>query len=161
MGARKSVSRIVLLTVVLTAAWYVLSGRLDLLYFGTGAVSALVIALIARPPVDPTVPRIGRLLLFLPWLFSQVVRSNLRIVRIVLSPRMPIQPMMIRRPPGVSGARALTLLGMSTTLTPGTLTVDVGEDAILVHALDRQSVADVKAGVMARRVARVFDRGDA
>jgi multicomponent Na+:H+ antiporter subunit E len=156
MSARRSVSRIVLLAVILIAGWYVLSGKLDLLYFGTGVVAAVVIALIARAPADTTPPRVGQLLLFLPWLAVQVLRSNLRVVRLVLTPTMPISPRMIRKPPGVRGGRALTLLGVSTTLTPGTLTVDISEDETLVHALDRHSAADVKAGVMTERVARVF-----
>jgi multicomponent Na+:H+ antiporter subunit E len=156
MSARKSVSGIVLLAVILIAGWYVLSGKFDLLHFGTGVLSAVVIALIARAPADPTPPRLAQLLMFLPWLAGQVIRSNLRVVRLVLSPGMPISPRMIRRPPGVRGGRSLTLLGLSTTLTPGTLTVDVSEEETLVHALDRSSARDVKAGIMAERVARVF-----
>jgi len=156
MGARKSVSGTVLLATVLIAGWYVLSGKFDVLHFGTGVVAAIVIALIARAPVDSTPPRIGQLLLFLPWLAWQILLSNLRVVRMVLSPSMPISPRMIRKAPGVGGPRALTVLGVSTTLTPGTLTVDVGEHEVQVHALDRASAADIKAGVMAARVARVF-----
>ncbi len=156
MIARRSVSGIVLLAVILIAGWYVLSGKFDLLHFGTGVVTAVVIALISRAPVDTTPPRVGALLVFLPWLAVQVILSNLRVVRLVLSPSMPISPRMIRKPPGVTGGRPLTLLGVSTTLTPGTLTVDISEDETLVHALDRRSAADIKAGIMAERVARVF-----
>lgn len=156
MIARRSVSGIVLLAVILIAGWYVLSGKFDLLHFGTGVVTAVVIALISRAPADTTPPRVGALLVFLPWLAVQVMLSNLRVVRLVLSPSMPISPRMIRKPPGIRGGRPLTLLGVSTTLTPGTLTVDISEDEMLVHALDRHSAADVKAGVMAERVARVF-----
>lgn len=157
MRARKPVSRIVLLAAVLAAGWYLLSGRSDPFYLSVGLVSAVVIALIARAPADPTPPRLGRLLGFLPWLAGQIVLSNLRVARLVLSPRMPIHPTMIRKAPGVSGGRALTLLGVGTTLTPGTLTVDVEEGETLVHALDARSAAEVRAGVMADRVARVFD----
>lgn len=160
MPARKSVTGVVLLAVILIAAWYVLSGKVDLLHFGTGVVSAVVIALIARAPADTTPARTGQLLLFLPWLLGQVILSNLRVVRLVLSPRMPIRPTMLRKPPRVRGGRALTLLGVSTTLTPGTLTIDVGDEEIQVHALDQQSVEDVRAGIMARRVARVFGQED-
>jgi multicomponent Na+:H+ antiporter subunit E len=160
MTARKSVTGVVLLAAILIAVWYVLSGRTDLLQLGTGVVSAIVIALIARAPADTTPARLGQLLLFLPWLAGQVILSNLRVVRLVLSPRMPIRPTMLRRPPRVRGGRALTLLGAGTTLTPGTLTIDVGEDEIQVHALDQRSVDDVRSGVMARRVARVFGQED-
>ena len=155
-GARKSVSGTVLIAVVLIAAWYVLSGKFDVLHFGTGVVAAVIIAVIARPPVDPTPVRFGQLLLFVPWLGWQILRSNLHVARLVLSPRMPISPRLIRQTPGVRGGRALTLMGLSITLTPGTLTVDVSEGETLVHALDRESAKDVKDDVMSARVARVF-----
>lgn len=156
MSARKSVSGTVLLATVLIAGWYVLSGKFDVLHFGTGVVAAVIIALIARPPVDTTPVRLGPLLGYVPWLAWQILRSNLHIARLVLTPRMPISPRLIRRPPGVRGGRALTLMGLSTTLTPGTLTVEVSEDETLVHALDRASGEGVKDGVIAARVATVF-----
>jgi hypothetical protein len=59
----------------------------------------------------------------------------------------------VAQAPGVIGARALTASGCSTTLTPGTLTIDVGEDEIFVHALDAVSAQDVREGVIARRLA--------
>lgn len=156
MTARKSVTGSVVFTLLLIAGWYVLSGKLDLLHFGTGVVSAVVIVVIARAPADATPPRLGVLLLFLPWLTWQVVVSNLRVARLVLDPRLPIRPVLIRRRPGVRGGRALTMLAFGTTLTPGTLTMDISEDEMLVHALDPHSAAGVKGGEMNDRVARVF-----
>lgn len=156
MTARKTVTGSVLLASLLIAAWYVLSGKFDLLHFGTGVVSAVVIVIIARPPADTTPPRPLELVRFLAWLTWQVFLSNLRVARLVLTPSLPIRPTMVRQSPRVHGGRALALLGISTTLTPGTLTVDITEDESLVHALDAKSAADTRADIMAGRVARVF-----
>ncbi|HUG27957.1 MAG TPA: Na+/H+ antiporter subunit E [Gemmatimonadales bacterium] len=156
MAARKTFSGSLLLTALLIAGWYVLSGKFDLLHFGTGVVSAVVIVIIARPPADATLPRPLGLVRFLGWLAGQVLLSNLRVARLVLSPSLPIRPTMVRQSPVVRGGRALALLGISTTLTPGTLTVDISEDESLVHALDAKSAADTRADIMAGRVARVF-----
>jgi multicomponent Na+:H+ antiporter subunit E len=142
--------------VILIAIWWVLSGRFDLLHFGTGVVAALLIAFNTRAVTDPSHWRLGRFLLYLPWIIGQIVLSNLRVARLVFSPRMPIQPQFILKPPEVVGARALTTLGLSTTLTPGTLTVDIDGEEMFVHALDAQSAQDVREGVIPRRVARVF-----
>lgn len=155
---RPSGWKVVVYATLLAATWYVLSGKLDLLHFGTGVVTALVIAARARGGGDGTTFRPLRLLLFVPWLTWQVVRSNLRVARVVLSRRMPITPTLVRRPPQVGGDRALALLGASVTLTPGTLTVDVEPDEMLVHALDRRSVDELNGGTMDRRIARVFAR---
>lgn len=138
-----------------------MSGTFDAWTMATGVAAAVVIAWIAAPSPDRTPLRLGRVLTFVPWLIGQIIVSNLRVVRVVLSPRMPIQPTMLRRPPGVTGARALTLVGVSTTLTPGTLTVEIGAGETLVHALDAQSAADVRDGVMAARVRAVAGQEDA
>jgi multicomponent Na+:H+ antiporter subunit E len=146
---------------LLLAVWYVLSGRFDVLHFGTGVVAAVVIAFTFRGVPDTTRVNAGRMLAFLPWLLLQIIISNLRVARSVLSPRMPIRPTFISHEPGVVGDRALTLLGASVTLTPGTLTVDIRPDEIFVHALDAQSAHDMREGVMAARVERIFEEPDA
>ena len=156
MIARSPGWKVVIYGTLLAATWYVLSGKFDLLHFGTGVVTAMVIAMRARSVADGTRFHPIRFLLFVPWLAGQVLLSNLRVARIVLSARVAITPTLVRKPPRVTGDRALAMLGTSTTLTPGTLTVDVAEDAMLVHALDRQSADDLRRGGMARRVARVF-----
>jgi len=148
--------RFVVVAVVLTAIWWVLSGRFDLLHFGTGVATAVILAANYRPAADGTRMRPVRFLLFVPWLFYQIVVSNLRVARMVLSIGMPIRPVFISQPPRVHGDRALSLLGAGTTLTPGTLTVDVGADEIFVHALDVPSARDTRENMVARQVARVF-----
>jgi multicomponent Na+:H+ antiporter subunit E len=153
----QSITRSVLLGVLLLALWWVLSGRFDLLHFGTGVVTAGVIAAGYTGVRDGTRLRPLRLLGFLPWLLLQIVISNLRVARLVLSRRMDILPTFISQPPGVTGARALTVLASSTTLTPGTLTVDVGRDEIFVHALDRKSARDTREQLIAGRLAGAFE----
>jgi multicomponent Na+:H+ antiporter subunit E len=157
MRLRHFGKRVVVTTLLLTAGWYVLSGRFDLLHFGTGVAVAIGIAANFPGWQDPTRFRPLAFLLYLPWLAVQVVKSNLRVARGVLSPRLDIAPTFISRRPDVVGERALTTLGASVTLTPGTLTVDVSEHEIFVHALDIRSARDVEEGVIARRVASVFE----
>jgi multicomponent Na+:H+ antiporter subunit E len=156
---RKSPGSVLLLTVILSGIWYLLSGKLDLLHFGTGVAAAFLISLTVLPTDDSTSFRFGRFLLYVPWLLGQIVISNLRVARLVLSRSAPIAPAFIAQRPGVTGPRALTALGCSITLTPGTLTIDVGEDEIFVHALDAASARDVRDNVMAHRVLEVFTAG--
>jgi len=147
---------ILAMAALLTGFWYLLSGMFDALHLGAGVATALVIAATYRPVEDNTVWKTGRFVLYIPWLVWQIVVSNLRVARIVLSPQMPIAPAFLRMTPNVQGPRALTLLGSSITLTPGTLTVDVDSQEIFVHALDAQSAQDVRDRTIERRVAEVF-----
>jgi multicomponent Na+:H+ antiporter subunit E len=156
MEQRRSAAKAFGLAVLLTAIWYLLSGKFDFLHFGTGVVVAILIAITYVPVVDTTRFRLLRFLGYVPWLIGQILLSNLRVARVVLTKRMPISPAFVSQRPDVAGPRALTLLGSSITLTPGTLTVDIGDGEVFVHALDSASAQDIRDAVIARRVARVF-----
>jgi multicomponent Na+:H+ antiporter subunit E len=142
--------------VTLTAVWYILSGKFDLLHFGTGVATALAVAAAFTGWSDGLRLRPLGFLAYIPWLVWQVFLSNLRVARCVLQPRMPIQPAFLTRRPQLRGDRALTTLASSVTLTPGTLTVDISADEIFVHALDAQSAADVRDAIADARIARAF-----
>jgi multicomponent Na+:H+ antiporter subunit E len=157
MQLRTIGKRVVPTALLLTAAWYILSGRFDLLHFGTGVVVAIWVAVLFPGWRDRTRFRLIPFLLYCPWFTLQVVKSNLRVARAVLNPRLDIAPTFISRRPDVEGERALTALGVSTTLTPGTLTVDVSEHEIFIHALDRHSAQDIEAGLIPKRVAGIFE----
>lgn len=157
MRVRQNTKKVVLTALLLTAVWAVLSGRFDVLHLGAGILVATAIALNFPGWKDRTRFRFGRFLLYIPWLAGQVIKSNLRVARSVLSPRLRIAPTFVSRRPDVAGDRALTMLGASTTLTPGTLTVDIDEHEMFVHALDSSSARDVEKGIIAGRVASVFE----
>jgi multicomponent Na+:H+ antiporter subunit E len=156
MKKKQRSGRVLVLTAFLSGIWYLLSGMFDPLHLGTGVVAAFVISLNLAPVADRTTFHPARFFLFVPWLIGQVVISNLRVARVVLSRRATISPGFVAQAPGVTGPRALTALGSSITLTPGTLTIDIDDDEIFVHALDTASAQDVRDGVMARRVREFF-----
>lgn len=126
----------------------------------TGLVSATVVAVVLggvafeRRPSTATVVSFLRAAVFLPTLLSAVVRANLALVAVVLDPELPIDPAVVRVPAPES-AFARALLANSITLTPGTLTLDVVDDELLVHTLTEASRVDLLEGSLVRAVARV------
>ena len=144
------------------AFWVLLSGHLEPLSLVLGAISSALVAAANRgeEALSPMLRAAPRFSLYLLWLLKEIVVANLQVARLVLHPRLPIDPVVVRydAPPG--GDLALTTLANSITLTPGTVTLDVDGRTLIVHALTRQSADGVLAGGMARRVARVFgERG--
>lgn len=126
----------------------------------TGAVSAVVVAWVLggvtfrRPPSRETVLSLVRAAAFLPLLLVAVVRANLSLAAVVLGPRLPIDPSLIRVP-RPEGAVGTALLANAITLTPGTLTVDVEDDYLLVHALTAESRAGLLGWPVVRAAAFV------
>jgi len=126
----------------------------------TGVLSAgLVTAVLSRTVFEdePSVRTLAsalRACLFLPYLLYAVVRANLAMAAVVLDPRLPIDPSVVRVP-APEGRIGRALLANSITLTPGTLTVDVVDDELVVHALTRRSRVDLVAGGLVRAVSLV------
>ena len=62
-----------------------------------------------------------------------LVRANFDLAARVLSPSLPIRPAMVEVRTSLKSPLGKMLLANTITLTPGTLTVDVIGDRLLVH----------------------------
>lgn len=87
--------------------------------------------------------KVAMLALYCFSLLWQIVLANLQLARIVLHPRLPIQPGIVRFNPGLKTDLSKTLLANSITLTPGTLTVDIHGEEFTVHVLTLASAQHV------------------
>lgn len=95
---------------------------------------------------------------YLPWLLGQVLAANVRVIRVVWSPRLPIRPRLVEVPCSLRTTTGIAVYANSITLTPGTVTVEVDEGRLLVHALTEQDAADLLSGDMQARVADLEER---
>jgi multicomponent Na+:H+ antiporter subunit E len=102
------------------------------------------------------VRRLPWLIVYAAWLLVEIVRANLHVARVVLDPRLPVDPVVVRVAMPVTDDLVVTTYANSITLTPGTVTLDVEEGELIVHALTPAMAAAVVSGDMARRIARVF-----
>ncbi len=93
-----------------------------------------------------------RALVYWPWLLWEIVKSNLQVARIILSPRLEISPELIKVPTSQGSDLGRVIYANSITLTPGTVSIYVWSEAIEVHALNRDFAAGVETGDMDRRV---------
>lgn len=143
----------------LFAVWLVWSGYFKPLLLILGVVScALVLLLIVRMHVGfpkerfwlRLLPRLPR---FWVWLFWEVVKSNLRLARVILSPQPPVDPQVVTIDAEPDNELGQAILGNCITLTPGTLTLDDHDGTLKVHCITQDDAADLQAGSMNRRVA--------
>jgi len=147
----------VLLFVVCFALWLVLSGHWDVMHLLFGVAASALVAWLNRDEeaVSGLVRALPRLAWYVPWLLVEIVRANLAVTRIVLDPRLPIDPVVVRFRLPVRSDLAVTTLANSITLTPGTITLDVDGGEMIVHALTPVSLADLEV-TFGGRVARMF-----
>jgi multicomponent Na+:H+ antiporter subunit E len=72
---------------------------------------------------------------FVLVLLKEIVVANIQVAKIVLNPKMPIQPTFFYYPVKLKKAMNKVIYANAITLTPGTLTIDVEEDGFIIHAL--------------------------
>jgi multicomponent Na+:H+ antiporter subunit E len=145
--------------VVCFAFWIVLSSHWDAPHLVAGGAAAVTVGLLHRR-ADPFT-RILRVspvftLVYLPWLMVEIVKSTLQVAAIVINPRLPIDPVVVRLRTSLSSDLAVTTLANSITLTPGTITLEAAAGELVVHALTERHGRDLLEGAMVARIARVF-----
>lgn len=128
------------LAVVLAVIWWVLSGYDKTLLLALGAASVVVTMILAirmRIIDRETVPffRLATLIPFYTWLGGEIAKSNVAVLKAALKPEIDVTPRLVRVPVEAQTDLSRCIFANSITLTPGTVTVEVEEDAFLVHAL--------------------------
>jgi multicomponent Na+:H+ antiporter subunit E len=93
-----------------------------------------------------------RVFIYWPWLIVEIVKSAWSVARIIIDPRLPISPTLLRARTSQKTAVGVVTYANSITLTPGTISVDVKQHEILVHALTREGADGLLMGEMDRRV---------
>lgn len=155
------------LFVLLLAFWLVLSDHLEPLFIGMGVASAAGVAWLLgdffhdlfparRPPLRRTPQRLWRFTTYVVWLLGRVLVSSVEVARVALHPRMPMDPGFVRFATALSSPMARATLANSITLVPGTMTVRMDGDELLVHALWPGAAEDLRTAAMQRRIAHVF-----
>ncbi|MCP5152391.1 MAG: Na+/H+ antiporter subunit E [Ectothiorhodospiraceae bacterium] len=146
------------LGLVLYVLWLLLSGIYEAWLMGLGALScAFTVWVAARMDVvdhegHPIHLRWGRLLVYLGWLGREIVVANIQVVRLILSRSMAITPTVAHVPASQRTDLGRVIYANSITLTPGTISIDVRDGDIEVHALTREGIEALLEGEMDRRV---------
>jgi len=148
------------LFITLYALWLLLSGYwTDPLLLSLGLASVALTVFVAwrmegldheGVPVNVTV----HALVYWPWLLWQIVLANLAVAKVILAPRRAT-PRLEWVPASQRTDVGRAIYANSITLTPGTISVQIDRDRILVHALESSGIDDLIEGAMDRRVAWV------
>lgn len=145
------------LFIALFLFWLLLSGFYTAFLISAGAGSALAVVWFARrmDVVDAEGHPIHlglRAVLYWAWLLREIFKSACAVSRIIVHPRLPISPTLVRFRPGQKSAVGLVIHANSITLTPGTITIEAGEEEFVVHSLTRAGADAVIDSEMDRRV---------
>jgi len=163
--------------VLLLGLWLLMSGHYDFFHIAMGVVSSVAVVLLhlrlrkyyffeeemaeaqARmKDIYPARIRLGRLLIYIPWLIWQIVIASLQVAAVVLNPKMPIDPALVRFKTKLPNTAAKVILGNSITLTPGTITIQIEGDEFLVHSIMDESASGIVDGSLPGQVAKLYEK---
>lgn len=145
--------------------WLLLSGYFTAFLLSAGAGCGLAVVWFSRRmdvvDAEGHPVQLGlRAWTYWPWLAVEIAKSALTVTRIILDPRLPISPTLVRFNPSQRSELGVVVHANSITLTPGTLTIEAGAYEILVHGLTREGAQGCVASEMDRRVT-AFEGGRA
>jgi len=130
--------------------------KLSELYMGLGV--SLIVSLLLFTSIKGKVDVLNPMrwlgtLIYIPVFTWELIKANFHIAYIVLHPKLPVKPSIVKVRTKLKGDLSRTLLANSITLTPGTLTVDTDGGDLYIHCV----TADHKNKEFASSIAKPFE----
>ncbi|MBS4031829.1 MAG: Na+/H+ antiporter subunit E [Clostridiales bacterium] len=139
-----------IITVILLGFWFLMSPTLSVVNIIIGTSCCLGITYFWSPdlfrpgsPMGFTPIQVIKLMGYLVHLGYNILIANFAVAKIVLSPKMPISPGFILLQTKLRKELSRVLYANSITLTPGTITIDLNGDRLLVHAITDEAAEGV------------------
>jgi len=151
--------------VLLFGFWLLLSGYFAPLLLGLGLASVVLTIILAKRmnvidhesyPIHLS----SQLPAFLVYIVREIVYANIDVIkRILKSSGQSISPQLIDIPVPQKTDLGRVIYASSITLTPGTVSVELTQDILTVHALTKAAADHLSAGSMAKAIPdQVVDR---
>ena len=147
-------------------AWIIFNGRitLEISLFGL-AVSGLMFGFICKfmdysvekeRALYKKVPLFGK---YVVLLIREIIKANLVVCRMILTRREVMEPVIVKVPTNLKTETAKVILANSITLTPGTITVSLTNQELLVHCLDKTLAEGMEDSVFVRMLEKIERKG--
>lgn len=160
MKKNNSFRYIVSLIVVLSLIWIGNSGFFNGLLLSLGAVSVLFVVFMSHRLgiVDEESQPLHisrRIIVYWLWLLKTLVKSNITVIKRIWKGPSSLNPVVARVPTSQKTEIGQAIYANSITLTPGTTTLDIEGDTLIVYALSDNAIRYLMTGDMDRRVSRL------
>jgi len=127
--------------------WLALTGISDIQEIIAGLIVAILVSLlsghflISSKKKNNIIIRFFYGILYIFKFLWEMIKANFHVAYIVIHPKLPVKPGIIKIHSDLQKDISLTMLANSITLTPGTLTVDIDEQHknLYVHWIDIKS----------------------
>lgn len=149
--------------VLLALFWLLLSGIYQPLIIAFGVVSVLLVIYVLKR-MDETdteqkpVASGARISRYFIWLIGQIIKSSIHVTKLVWGNPKNLSPSLAKVSVAQVPDKVRVLYANSITLTPGTLSVDLENDEITVHALQKVSILELTEGEMEHKITSIWGK---
>lgn len=144
--------------------WLILSGDMNIFALMLGlAASILIVSLNRNLIFDDSSKRklsltqAWRLLVFIAVLIREIWIANIDVAKLVLSRELKIEPSFFVLKHRIHSNTLKVLYANAITMTPGTLTVDVGDETFLIHALTKKAALGLEGSAIEKAIEAMED----
>lgn len=130
--------------ILLLLIWFIFNGKITVELTVLGIILCACIYLFMCKFMDYSIKQdiaiMEKSLFFLYYigvLIVEIVKSNLQVMHLVLSDREVAEPVIIEYRTRLKTRIGRVILANSITLTPGTITISLEEDELIIHCLDK------------------------
>lgn len=144
--------------------WIIFNGRITLEIVIAGALISFMLDIFIRKVLRlnltvnsliKTARILPDVLLYIIVLLAEIFRANFAIIKLVLAPQIDVEPCLVKFKTPLKTEAARVALANSITLTPGTITVSLDGDNLLVHALNREIAQGLEGSTFEKLLARM------
>ena len=144
--------------------WLIFNGRINFEIVIAGALISFMLDLFIRRVLKlnltvsnllMAVQILPHILLYVIVLLIEIIRANFAITKLVLSPQIDVEPCLVKFRTLLKTEAARVALANSITLTPGTITVSLEGDNLLVHALNREIADGLEGSIFEKLLSRM------
>lgn len=149
------------LFIFLLSIWIILTNTFQYEELLTGILISFVLTLILNknyqklglPPIG--LKRLVYFIIYILVLLKEIIKANFDVAYRVLHPKMPIKPGIVIIKTELKQDIAKILLANSITLTPGTFTLDIKNDELLIHWI---YVRSEEKGESTKKIGEKFEK---
>ncbi|MFQ3567321.1 MAG: Na+/H+ antiporter subunit E [Aggregatilineales bacterium] len=95
-------------------------------------------------------------ILYVLYFLRKSVLSSIDVAMRVLRPEMPLRPGLLHYPLRLRQGYGRVIVANTTSLLPGTLCVDLKDDILIVHVLDKDAPVIEELRILEMRVAAIY-----
>jgi multicomponent Na+:H+ antiporter subunit E len=144
---------------MLMAFWLLISASVHWEHMLVGVVFSTILTIFwsnltisAENVTNFKIKQVYLLIVYFVKLVIEIVIANINVAMIVLNPRLPISPGIVIMRCDLERSLLRVLYVNSITLTPGTITVELEDNLLIVHALTEDVAHDVEDWALNRRL---------